>query len=483
MNALLNAIENETNYSTTENGALTHASSLDSVLDFFYIGPVSIKKPIDAVVSFRKAYAQDRELSLRCLQWVRDIRGGAGARQAFRDCLTWLILNHEKDAIAILDKTAEIGRWDDILVGLNSSASRRVKFHVIEMIRKALMIDGNGLCAKWLPRKGEIAAYIRNGLKLSPVGYRKLLVQLSSTVEQQMCSNEWDKINFSHVPSIASKTYRNAFKKHQADRYSKFVEDAVKGNNGAKINAQAIFPHDVIAQAFNTKRGNIDQTTRDAINAQWNNLPIYIENDSNILVLADVSSSMCFNVQGNTTAMEVSISLALYISQHMRGAFKDSFITFNNTPQLLKITGKDIVDRAHNVLNTPWGGSTNFEAVFDLVLNCAIMHSVPVEEMPEHILVLSDMEFNEASSNPHTNFGMIEKKYKAAGYPMPKLIFWNLNGRSNNIPVTKNQKNVALISGFSPAILDVVFDRDNFDPINIMCKILGKDRYDLDLKE
>lgn len=482
MNKLLNAIETHNNVSLTENGAITNASSLDAVLDFFFIGPVAKKNPADAVNAFRKAYANDRELTLRCLQWVRDIRGGAGARKAFRDCLGWLMHNRSIDAIAILDKIALIGRWDDMLVALDGPSE--VRNHAIELINNALIIDQNGLCAKWMPRKGEVAVKLRNALELSPKSYRKLIVNLSHTVEQQMCANQWNDINFSHVPSVAASRYRNAFKLHQEVRYGNFVEAVLKGE--VKINASAIFPHDVVKQLRPSSSNNsINEITRKSINAQWKSLPNYVKNDKNVLVVADVSASMNQPVSGSSDAMNICVALALYFAERLHGAFKDTFLTFSSSPTLEKLKGDDIVNRFDQLSNATWGGNTNLQATFDLVLSSAVKHHVPESEMPDTIMILSDMEFDDACSHGMrgaTNFDVIRNKYAAVGYKMPNVVFWNLCGRLGNTPATKNDKNVALISGFSPAIVASIFDCEDMMPMNVMLKTLMNDRYSLELK-
>lgn len=481
MNKLLNAMEVNTNVAYTENGAVTNASSLEPVLDLFFVGPVAKKNPADAVKAFQNAYAADRELSLRCLQWIRDIRGGAGARKAFRDCFGWLMRHRAKDAIAIMDKIALIGRWDDMLIALDGSV--KVRNHAIELIRNALVIEKNGLCAKWMPRKGEVAAKLRTALELSPKSYRKLIVSLSKTVEQQMCAGQWDKINFEHVPSVAASRYRDAFKLHSEARYTKYIEAVTKGE--AKINASAIFPHDVLNQI--TYRRTLDELTNKSINAQWKALPDYVKDSKSVLVVADVSGSMDQPVQGNTTAMKVCISMALYFAERIKGPFHDHFITFSHQPTLQKLRGDDIVNRFNQIYGTG-GYNTNLQAVFDLVLNSAVKNKVAQEDMPETIMILSDMEFDAACSEHGyrsrsiSNLDAIRNKYASAGYKMPKLVFWNLCGRLGNSPATKHDRDVALVSGFSPAVVASIFECEDMMPVNVMLKAIMKDRYDLNLQ-
>lgn len=473
MNTFLNALQNETNFAETDNGGLTHYSSLNNNLDFFYVGPVAKKNPKDAVVSFQRAYAEDREISLRVLQWVRDVRGGAGARQAFRDCFAYLMDRAPNDAIAVLNNVATIGRWDDVLVGLFSEHSD-VQQHAISLIRKALIVDQDGLCAKWMPRKGIISVALRAQLGLSPKGYRKLLVSLSNTVEQQMCANNWDDVNYSHVPSVAFARYRDAFKRHDEVRYADFVAAADRGE--VKVNAGAIFPHDVVGTLL--RRASVDLTTRHSISAQWKALPDYLEGDDTGIVVADVSGSMATVVAGGTTALDVSIALAMYMAERARGPFKDTFITFSNNPSLQTLKG-DIVDRYQQLKKAEWNMSTNIEGVFKLVLNTAVKNKITQDDMPKFITIVSDMEFNECTNG--TTLDTIRSKYEEAGYTIPKLVFWNVSGRAGNVPAKADDKNVALVSGYSPAVVSKVFSAETITPMQVMLDTIGIERYDLKL--
>lgn len=476
MNPLLSAMQHATNTAHTENGALTNASTLDACLDFFNVGPVAKASPADAVKAFKVAYSTDREVALRVLQWVRDVRGGAGARQAFRDCFTWLMDYHANDAIAVLNKTALIGRWDDVLVALFSTHAS-VQQHAIKLIRDALNAQ-NGLCAKWMPRKGPIAGALRSQLSLSPKAYRKLIVELSTTVEQQMCAKEWDEINYSHVPSVAFSRYRKAFKRNDETRFAAFAEAAVKGE--VKVNASAVFPHDVVKGLSGYSASFMGQVERNAVNAQWKSLPNYMPEGDTGIVVADVSGSMGFPVSGQSTAMDVCIALAMYMGERASGPFKDAFITFSSEPRLQVLSGDDIVGRYNQLQTAQWSMSTDLQKVFHLLLNTAVSNSIAQADMPKFITILSDMEFN-ACIGGGNNLDSIRAKYKMAGYEMPKVIFWNLRGRLGNNAATATDKDVGLISGYSPAILSSVFKCEDLMPVNLMLTAVMVERYDLEL--
>lgn len=473
MNRLIKAVETAANVSVTNNGAAANASALNACLDFFFVGPVAKQNPTHAVTLFQKAYHSDKELSLRVLQWVRDARGGAGARQAFRDCFAWLMDYDSKDAIAVLNNTANIGRWDDLLVALFSNKPA-VADHAVALIKNGLANpETSGLVAKWMPRKGVIAAALRASLGYTPKQYRKTLVNLSNTVEQKMCANEWNGINYSHVPSVATARYRTAFERHDFAGYQSYLVSVEKGE--AKINASAVFPHDVLRNMYNST-----ETARQAMDLQWNALPDYLEGTTDTgLCVVDVSDSMTwFKVGGSVIPRDVAIGLGMYMAERARGPFKNIIIPFSESPKLVKLTGKTVIDRYRQVMHMGVGGSTNIAAVFDLILTAAMTNKVPVEDMPASITIISDMEFNPMGYNV-TAQKMIVGKYAAAGYKLPKIIYWNLQGRIGNTPATKHDIGVALISGYSPAILGTVFSCESLQPENVMLEAVMKDRYKL----
>jgi hypothetical protein len=310
---------------------------------------------------------------------------------------------------------------------------------------------------------------LRAAWGMSPKQYRKTIVNATNVVEQKMCAKQWNEIEFSHVPSVAASRYNAAFLRNAPDAYKVYKDALVKGE--AKINASAIFPHDVV-------RGKDEATDKDVIDAQWNALPDFLNGkNSDILVMSDVSGSMSDKVSGSVTAMHVSIALGLYISERQPGAFKDLVLTFSSSPQFHKVTGKGIVDRINNLSSASWGMSTDINAAFKLILNTAVKNKVPAAEMPKMLLILSDMEFDYCGEN--TNTQAAQKLFADAGYEMPKLVFWNLSSRSQNVPVRHNAQGVALVSGFSPAILKSLLAAESFTPERIMLDTVLQARYDV----
>ena len=468
MNTFVNAVKNTPVMTTTTNGMAAYEGTLDKNLDLYYAIGASRGKDISNL--FLGAYLDNEELAIRTLLWARDARGGAGERDLFRKALLQLEKLNQKVLLEtkILDLVPELGRWDDLLI-----------FQTPEVIEKALglikaaLAANNGLCAKWMPRKGIQANQLRAAFGWTPKYYRKRLVELTKVVETQMCSGNWAEINFEHVPSVAFSRYSKAFHKHVPEKFVKFIKDVKEGVK--TVHAGAIFPHDIVK---NVRSGNAD-----AADIQWAALPNFI-GDKKVLPLVDVSGSMCSGIpNSNLTAMDVSVALGLYCSDKNTGVFKDMFLTFEAQPQFVTVKGT-LSQKVKQMEGSPWGGNTNLEAALKLILDVAVKNNVAVEDMPQYLLILSDMQFDQALSHygrgiNDTAIQMINKQYVDAGYPAPVVVFWNIM-HAGNMPATKNQRSVALVSGFSPAVVKTVLsaDFDSLTPMNIFLSTVTSDRYD-----
>jgi hypothetical protein len=426
----------------------------------------------DITGDFTAAYVENSDVALRIAQWARDVRGGAGERQLFRDILVHLEKRDPDAALALLRKVPEVGRWDDIFV----FTSPVLKSAAYNMLGDALRAN-NGLAAKWTPRKGPIAAEVRAFFGMTPKQYRKSLVGLTKVVETQMCAGDWDNINFSHVPSVASRLYKKAFNRH-TPAFAEYVAKLVSGDKTVKVNASAIFPHDVL-KGIAHSYAKLDKTETDHVIAQWDALPNYV-GDASILPLVDVSGSMTTSVPGSTVrCLDVAVSLGLYLADKNKGAFKDTFLTFSSKPQLVTLKG-NIVDKVTQMSKSDWEMSTNLHAAMDKILSVAVKGNVPASDMPAMLLILSDMQFNQCARFDDTAIQMIERKFADAGYVVPQIVFWNLNA-SDNVPVKADKSGAALVSGFSPSIMTSLLaaDMEQFTPEGIMLKTVMSDRYAL----
>ncbi len=489
----------------TENGAVGYATSGKKLLDLNFKVASFRSKPDPAIEdAFSDAFYESPMIAVKWLFYCRDARGGIGERRIFRVCMNWLADNRPDLVIATLPFFAEYGRWDDILDLLDNNT---VKDAVVELIRTQLVNDYKdmienksvSLLAKWLPRTNTSSAKTKARAKqlckllgAKESEYRKTIAKLNKylkTIEVSISKNEWDAVNYEAVPSGANLLYRNAFLKHDEDRRRAFLDSIEKGEK--KINASVLFPHDIVHRYTNGygRVGDKDTTLEEL----WKALPDYVNGAGNTIVVADGSGSMTCSV-GNTmvTALDVANALAIYFAERSNGQFKDFYITFSGKPQLVDFSkAKSLKEKIKIACSHSEVSNTNVQAVFDLILKTAVDKNMKQEELPSNVLIISDMEFDSCNSSRYGGwdnsgtweaptqalFDKIAQRYEAAGYKLPRLVFWNVNSRTCTIPVQENALGVALVSGFSPAIANMVLSGE-LDPFKCLLAELNKPRYD-----
>ena len=425
MNAFVRGIGSNSG-ARTKNGAATLATSGDSIVDLFFVIGASRTMSEDQFTGmFEKAYLNNPEIALRLSLYARDIRGGMGERLAFRRILLWLEKNQPEELNRVLPKVAEVGRFDDLLI-FNTSYAKGIAYR---LIAKALS-ERNGLCAKWMPRKGIFAYELRNFLGLSPKQYRKLLVGLTNVVETKMCAKEWEAINLEHVPSVATSRYRKAFARHIPKNVTTFIEKVKKGE--ATVKAGAVFPHDIV-RSLKENFGKPSQLVQESAQIQWEAMPDFI-GEGSFLPVVDVSGSMTTLVSGNISAMDIAIALGMYCSERNKSAFKDCMLTFSDNSTLVQIKRTSLYDQLMKIARLDWGMSTNLQSAFKAILSHAKNHDVPRSDMPKTLLIISDMEFN-ACVRDLTNYEAMAEQFGMSGYEMPNVVFWNVNASARNNPV------------------------------------------------
>jgi hypothetical protein len=461
----------------TENGMKALASTANTVVDLFY--KIGASRGKDITKDFVAAFVENKELALRVAQWARDVRGGAGERQIFRDILVYLEKTDTEAASLVMNKVPELGRWDDLLVFTDPT----LKAQAFGLIKNALTA-GNGLTAKWMPRQGAVAAELRKFMEMTPKTYRKTLVGLTNVVETKMCARDWDNIDFSKLPSLASARYRTAFHKN-SEKFKEYVTKLASGDKSVKVNAGAVYPYDVLKSVI--MQGwvvqSLTKTDRDFIVAQWEALPNYV-GDANILPMVDVSGSMTCLAGGprsksSVRCIDVAVSLGLYLADKNKGMFKDVFCTFSGKPQLLNLKG-NVIQKAEQMEKSSWDMNTNVIAAFQKVLDVAKKGNVSDEEMPKALLIMSDMNFDQCIKFDDSAMQSIKRNFEAAGYTTPIVVFWNINAQ-DHAPVKYDTRGVALVSGFSPTIVKSVLaaDLSNMTPEAIMLQTVMNPRYDL----
>jgi hypothetical protein len=475
----------------TENGALGFRTTGKELLDLnFAVASLRSMTEDYIIEKFVKAYYEDKILAVKWLFFARDVREGLGERRLFRVAFKWLCENDISMARALLRYTPFYGRWDDIFCAYETS----LKMDVIQLIRAQLMEDKMdkakgkpvSLLAKWLPSENAssakskaLACSIRKHMKLSSKEYRKMLSSLRTyidVVECKMSANKWAEINYETVPSKANLLYKNAFMKHDPVRRERFLYNVSCGK--AKINSGVTYPHELVRDY---KYRDYDETTEE----MWKALPDTVNGCSNTIVVADGSGSMCCNVgSGSTTAEDVATALAIYFSERMTGQFKDKFITFSEHPQLVDLSKCETLKEKIGLVQSYCEvANTNIKAVFEMILKAAMANKMTQDEIPANILIISDMEFDHCAMegdqmlrSDSTLFKVIGAEYEAAGYKLPRLVFWNVNSRTGTIPVKENDLGVALVSGFSVNVAKMVMS-NKLDPLECLLETINSDRY------
>lgn len=500
MNALKTTLDNEFNYSVTENGALGYRTTGKELLDLnFAVSSLRKATETDIVRRFKRAFGEDKVLAMKWLFYARDVRGGLGERRLFRVILADLVNSNPEMIIPLINLIPEYGRYDDLWCLLDNKESTKV---VLELVDKQLTEDLNNMKAgksisllpKWLPSSNassvqtkKYAKQIYKALGLTEREYRKVLSRLRKyldVVEVKMSNKNWSEIKYEAVPSRANLIYNNAFLRNDEERRREYLSKLTKGET--KINASTLFPHDIVHKYSSTSLWRLNAKDA-AIEALWKALPDTVQGCGNTIVVADGSGSMTSTVDRNSkvTAREVANALAIYFAERSSGEFKDKYITFSTCPQLVDLSKADSLhDKLQIALTHNEVADTNIERVFDLILTTAINNHMSQEDMPKNILIVSDMEFNSCATcnggyhnRPDQRlFEVIAKKYADAGYLIPRMIFWNVNSRTGTIPVKENELGVALVSGFSVNVVKMVMSGKT-EPFECLLETLNSERY------
>ena len=473
------------NVAFTENGAMAFASTKSAVLDFFATGgALRERSDADALAVFQRAFSENALLATKALFYFRDVRGGQGERNTFRICLEWLAQEQPEIVRENLNLISEYGRWDDLYALMDST----LEHDVFVLVRSQLLADRDSekpsLLAKWLksentssPKSRELARRTRKGLGLTSKAYRQMLSGLRQRInvlERRLSSNEWGAIEYDKIPSKAGLQYRNAFKRHDGERYEQFLEAVASGEK--TINAGTLYPYEIVEKCSGYYYGDEQPKDIKTLDAMWNALPNYFEGNDGVrgMVVADVSGSM------TGRPMDVSVSLAIYTAENNTGPFAGKYITFTARPKLVTVKEGSIADKVQQVMRTDVGYNTDVKAVFDMILSTAQNASLTQEDLPTHLYMVSDMEFDSANSGRSNErlFETIAREYKEAGYEMPFLVFWNVNSRNNQQPMTMDKRGFQMVSGCSPSIFTSLLSNKAVSAYELMLEVLGSERYE-----
>lgn len=506
MNTLVRTMRQINNRKVGENGDTTYSSTMDALCDLFaFGGAYRSRSDEDCIFLFKKAFEDSRTYALKCLFYLRDCRGGQGERRFFRVIINWLAKEHPNIMERNMEHIPYFGRWDDLYSLIDTPLeSKMFQFIYNQLIN----IDANcktpSLLAKWLKSENtssiasrKLGTKTRLALGLSSKEYRKLLSSLRGkikVVEKLMSQGRWEEIEFDKLPSQAGLKYKNAFARNDLikEKYKAFISD-----KKTKVNAGTLYPCDVVAKARqfridhyswkgNSITGSLDLPERLAINKYWENLSDYFHNAVfNGVAVVDTSGSMDYGwKQQKIAPIDVAIALGMYCAEkcNKKSPWYQNYITFSRTARLIPVEGVDFVDKVKRIYDTNLCENTNIESVFDLILRLAVENQIPQKEMPENIIIISDMEFDTASTCEYESrqyesvMEKCMKKYIDCGYELPHIIFWNVNARNDTIAMPGNER-VTFVSGYSPVIFEQIMSGKTGR--ELMLDKLDSDRYNM----
>ena len=487
----LEEVRKEENMTYTENGALTHRSTNSYCLDLFAtIGALRSAEDNEIISRFIKAYTEDRIMAMKILFFARDIRGGLGERRVFRSILKWLSV-HEADSVRKnIANVPEYGRFDDLLSLLNGPCEKDVIPFIKEQLEKdlsALKIgDGVSLLAKWLPSVNtsnketvKKAKKLAKAMEYSDAEYRKVLVLLRAEIklmENYLREKDYS-FSYEKQPSKALYKYRLAFLRNDQERYYAFLEKAE--TNPSVMNTGTLTPYDVAASVIHRDEAEeeIPEEERRSMDVTWKALPDYTGAE-NALAVVDGSGSMYGDWGSGYMPAAVAQSLGIYFAEHNKGCFHNHFMTFSESPRLVEVKGRDIVEKLRYCMSFDECANTDLQRTFDLILKTAIQNKAKQEDIPEKLYIISDMEFDYCANHADmSNFEYAKKEFARHGYKLPQIVFWNVCSRNLQQPVTKNEQGVALVSGTSPQIFSML-SQGILDPYSFMLETLSSERYE-----
>ena len=479
-NTFVNRVKDLGLEARTLNDAIAYFTSTDVLVDMF--GTIGALRGADDERLYRMidgAYAKDKLLLAKMLFYARDIRGGLGERETFRKAINYCALRYPNIIRGNIKWIPEYGRWDDLFALIDTPLEDEMWDYVKAVYEQDLdaVVNNGGapsLLAKWLPSADASSentrkrgCYAAKKLGRTVYNYKrevKSIRRVIDTIEAHMSAKDWHTYDYSKVPSNAMLKYTNAFYRNDGERYSKYISDVSEGK--AKINSSTLYPADIIKK--------LDcGGSKEVCQQLWNALPNYVEGENNFIVMADVSGSMIGD------PMCSSIGLAIYFAERNRGAYKNLFMTFSANPKFVTIPDfYSIKDKYELVRGSEWGMNTNIEAAFLAILKVAIETETKPEDMPKSLIIITDMEFDQASRNQKPLFNEMQEYFKEAGYEMPNVVFWNVDSKKDTYNAKADEPRVQLVSGRSTSTFKNLIEGLNKTPYEMMIQALSSKRYD-----
>lgn len=477
-----NALRTVSTHTYTENGALASNTTGNACLDLFgTIGALRKAEDSRLYMLLEEAYNEDPLIATKILFYARDIREGCGERDVFRKMIKYLAINHPEAVRNNIMLFAFYGRFDDLYCLIGTPLEDEMWSYMDAQLSGDISNMKHGypcsLLAKWVKtpdasskKTRELGILTAKKLGYSVYEFKRVLRSLRKYIdvtEVKMSANRWADIDYSAVPSRAMKNYTEAFRRHDSERFTEFGNKAVNGE--VKINSSTLYPYDLVEEAGDPFYGGFKDDP--IVEAQWRQLPNYVEPGTNAIVIADVSGSMYGR------PLNSALGLAVYFAERNVGAYHNLFMSFSRTSTVHKLRGSTLAQKLSSIDMNDWGMNTNLYAAFENVLNIAISNEVPADEMVKSIIVISDMEIDRCSNNNWSFYDQMANIYKEHGYEIPNVVFWNVESRHDVFHADATRKGVQLVSGQSATTFKNLIGSIGLTPYEMMLKVVDSDRY------
>ena len=439
-------------FTRTENGAIQFRTSGNRVLDFFAeIGSARrmLMHNKQAVYNlFANAIAENPQQAMAVMFWTRAIRLGAGERDVFYALLGFAYKNFPDFVKDNLDIVGKLGYYKDYV--RIAMAIPNLEDDIAKIFAREIK-QGNYFACKWIPRRTLIWSKVKKLLNMTNADFRRLIARSAETTEQKICAQKISEIDYSKVPSKAFNNYREIFFRKDRER---FMQSLIESH----INTGAIYPHEIFDILYQTTFIS-ESDKKIIINAQWRNLKNFISPNMRFITVLDTSASMYY-------ASRIAYPLAIYCSEHLDGFFKDKVISFSRDARYFDLsTCENVVEKYQKLNEYSIVENTNIASVFKLLLDTAIENNIPKEEMPNCLLILSDMQFDNGATYDGTLINNLKSDYKYAGYEFPAIIYWNLEATNTGIADNQNA-NATFVSGFNPKIMESILAGMEYDDVD-----------------
>lgn len=472
------AIREEGKHTLTENGAFALNTTDDARLNFFStVGSLRNTTNVRKRVLFAEAYEQEPLFAVKTLFYARDIREGLGERETFRCILRYLAKTHPEAVRPNLDLIGVFGRYDDLYCLIDTPLEEEMwlvmKKQFEEDLANLHQNKAISLLAKWIktadsktPKTRQLGILTAEKLGYPVYNFKRIVRSMRKhigVIEGLMSEGRWDEIKYSEVSSRAMMLYRKCFMKHDKVRFQEYINKAVKGEE--VIHSADLYPYDIVEKIL------YQHEDSNVLEAQWRQLPNYVEENTQAIVMADVSGSM------RGRPMATSIGLAIYFAERNKGAYHNLFMTFSGCPEIITLKGETLEQKISYMSKVDWGMNTDLQAAFDKVLNIAIENHVPLEEMPKSLIVISDMEIDCTGNRDWTFYEQMRAKYASYGYDIPNIVFWNVDSRNDVFHSDSKRAGVQLCSGQSITVFKQLMRCVGKTPVEMMEDVINSERY------